>query len=329
VNRRPVRVVIVGAGLMGRWHAATAHRAGAVITHVIDPDARRAGGLARRFRADVSDLSAVQRGRVDVVHVCTPLATHATITRGVLRAGVAALVEKPLARSAAETDALLADAEASGVLLCPVHQFPFQDGAARVLGALERLGAVLHLDAEACSAGGLHRAPGELGDIVADILPHPLSLLAHVVPQPLHTLPWEVTRPGAGEFRATARAGATTIGLLISMGGRPTRNTFRIVGTRGTAHLDLFHGFATVEADGISRTHKIVHPFTHAGATLAAAAANLARRTVRWEPAYPGLRGLVRAMHRAVSTGGPAPITPAEIRDIALTRDRLLAVGPP
>jgi predicted dehydrogenase len=320
-------VAIIGAGLMGRWHAAAAARVGADVTLVIDPDDGRATRLAHRYGATVTDLTAVHGEVVDVAHICSPLATHAAITRRVLSGGVAALVEKPLAATARETDDLLALAESRGIALCPVHQFLFQPGTRRLLGALDRLGTVLHLDYEACSAGGMGQSPAGLAEIVADILPHPLSLARRVVRQPLHTLSWHVARPSAGEFRATAHTVDATIGLLISMGGRPTRNTLRLIGTRGTAHLDLFHGFATFEPGAVSRGRKITRPLTHAAATITGAAANLIRRAVARELAYPGLATLVKEFYEASRGERAVPIAADEIRDVALARDRLLGSG--
>jgi predicted dehydrogenase len=214
------------------------------------------------------------------------------------------------------------------VLLCPVHQFPFQRGARRVLDAPDRLGALLHADYVACSAGGAGRDAGILRAIVDDILPHPLSLLRRLLSQPLHTLSWQVVEGSAGEFRASTHAGQATIGIVISMGGRPTRNTLRVVGTQGTAHLDLFHGFATVEAGATSRAGKILRPFRHAGATLAGATGNLIGRIARFEPAYPGLRELVREFYRAVREGGPPPVTADEVTDVARTRALLAGYRP-
>jgi hypothetical protein len=193
-----------------------------------------------------------------------------------------------------------------------------------VLSALDRLGMVLHLDYETCSAGGVDQPPAGLAEIVADILPHPLSLACRVLRQPLHTLSWQVARPSAGEFRATAHTVHATVGLLISMGGRPTRNALRLIGTRGTAHLDLFHGFATFEPGAVSRARKITRPLTHAAATIAGAAGNLIRRAVAREPAYPGLATLVKEFYDASRGERAVPIAVDEIRDVALARDRLL-----
>jgi predicted dehydrogenase len=311
---------------MGRWHAAAAARAGARIAAVADPDPARAARLAARHGAHVTDLGTLlAAGDVQAAHVCTPLDTHAGIVADLVGAGVAVLVEKPLARDAGETERLVRQARSAKVPLCPVHQFPFQPGAGRILSGLERLGALLHADYVACSAGGGGTAGFD--DVVADILPHPLSLLRRVLPGPLDAWPWRTMRPRAGEFRALAATGGATVSLLVSMSGRPTRNTLRLVGTGGTAHLDLFHGFATVEPAAVSRARKVARPFTHAGATLAAATANLTARMVRREPAYPGLRELIERFYQAVRSGGASPITPEEMLDVARTRD-LLTAGP-
>ena len=42
------------------------------------------------------------------------------------------------------------------------------------------------------------------------------------------------------------------------------------------------------------------------------------QRVARWEPAYPGLRELIRAFYAGVATGGAAPISEAEIRASAV-----------
>lgn len=319
-----LRVAVVGAGLMGRWHAAAAARVGAQVVAVADPDHPRATRLARRHGARVVPLAGLLEDRsIQALHVCTPLETHAAIATAALDAGLPVLVEKPLAPNASTTEALLQLAARRQRPLCPVHQFPFQRGVQRVLAAVPRFGPVLHADYVACTAGaeGRDAAAGEA--IVADILPHPLSLLRSVVPGALADLPWHVARPRAGELRATAAAAGITVSLLISLAGRPTRNSWRLVGTAGTAHVDLFHGFATFESGAVSRGRKIARPFARAVTTLGAAAGNLARRAVARETAYPGLQRLVEAFYAAVRGTAPSPIEAAEIRDVALARDRI------
>jgi len=329
-RRRPVRVAIVGAGLMGRWHARAARHAGANVALVIDADAARASRLAGEHGArqstnvDPASLFSGNVSDVDAVHICTPLETHGALARAAIERGVHVLSEKPFMATAAETAEILSHAESRGVIVCPVHQFLFQSGVRRVLGARQMIGPILHVDAIACSAGATGGRDDERDRVAADVLPHPLSLAAAVLDFRVAELAWTVQRPSPGELRATTVAGSATIALLVSMSGRPTTNMLRVIGAHGTAHADLFHGFAVVEHGRVSRAHKIAHPFALAGGVLGAASTNLARRVLSREPAYPGLRTLVAAFYAAVRGDAPPPISPAETLDVAKARDALV-----
>jgi len=108
------------------------------------------------------------------------------------------------------------------------------------------------------------------------------------------------------------------------MSGRPTMNLLRIIADKGCVHCDLFHGFATIERGTVSRTHKILRPFEASGASMIAAANNLARRLVTSEYAYPGLAELVGQFATAVNEGGSSPISPAETLAVAAARDTIV-----
>ncbi len=325
-SSRSLRAAIVGAGLMGRWHADAVRRIGAKVSAVVDADRRRAAELAKRHPSAeaATELEPVIAGQLaDVVHICTPAETHTVLATQALEAGLHALVEKPLAETAEATSGLLALAESRGLQLCPVHQFLFQPGVLRAGKSLEKIRPLLHLDAMICSAGAEQDAL-ESDRVAADILPHPLSLVARLVSGPIRDGHWQMRHPARGELRADGQIGSVTVSLLISMGGRPTANLLRLIGAGGTIHVDLFHGFAVLEAGAVSRTRKITHPFTLAGGTLVSATGNLLSRAARGESAYPGLRELVHRFYHAVQTGGQPPISSGEILDVAVVRDALL-----
>lgn len=323
----PVRAAIVGAGLMGRWHARAVEHAGGVVVAVIDSDAQRAAALAARHGAQVSPTLriAAKTVTIDVAHVCTPLDTHRALASEAIGLGLHALVEKPLMPAAKDTEQLLQSAAAGALLICPVHQFPFQRGVRRILAALPRIGPVLHLHTVACSAGADGGDAQSRDRVAADILPHPLSLVAAVLDIPLADAGWVTRRSAPGELVATAAAGSATVSILISMAGRPTSNALHVIGANGSAHADLFHGFAVIESGAVSRARKIFHPFALAGATMADAVTNLARRVVTRETAYPGLRELVAAFYAAIRGESKTPIAETRILDIARARDALLA----
>ncbi len=329
VAPRPLRAAVIGAGLMGRWHAHALVRCGGRLRAVVDPHAERARTLASSYPGArvFPDLDALlAEERIEVVHICTPLEPHVELAGKAIAHGCHTLVEKPLAPSASATAELLRLAAERGVLLCPVHQLLFQPGVLRLQREIPRIAPLLHLDSVACSAGARGLGEEERDRVAFDILPHPLSLLARLLPDSLDAIAWQLLRPAAGELRATAAAGGVSLSLLISMHGRPTYNLLRVVGGAGTAHLDLFHGFAVIEPGTVSRTRKLLRPFAFSGRQLAGATDNLLRRALRAEPAYPGLRELVHRFYTAIGENRPAPVSAAETLSVAESQDRLRAL---
>lgn len=326
-SAQPVRAAIVGAGLMGHWHAHALARARGRLIAVADPNASRAQQLARRYRArDFDSLAALlAHDQMDAVHICTPLETHVALARQALAAGAHLIVEKPLAPDTRATEELLDQARACRRLLVPVHQFIFQPGVQQALAQLPRLAPLAHVELTTMTAGGERGDDAARDQLVADILPHALALFQRLMPAGLDRIVWSVQHPMAGELRALGRSGSTSLVINISTHGRPTRNELRVVGAHGSAHADLFHGFVVFEDGRISRADKIARPFSLSARTLFAATTNLTIRALRRDVAYPGLRELIGAFYRAIRDGTPAPIAPAETLAVARARDQLLA----
>ena len=104
-----LQTAIVGAGPMGLWHARYASR-WSRIAYVADPNQERADELARKFPGalPLATLSeCLNRGGIDVVHVCAPVNLHFKLSRQALEAGAHVLVEKPAAETAEQTEGLL------------------------------------------------------------------------------------------------------------------------------------------------------------------------------------------------------------------------------
>lgn len=116
------RIAVVGVGHFGRHHARIlATLPGALLVAVVDIDADRAAAAAAETgAAPETDVSALD-GRVDAVTLAVPTESHHAVALPLLERGVSVLVEKPMARSVAEADALIAAAEASGAVLAVGH----------------------------------------------------------------------------------------------------------------------------------------------------------------------------------------------------------------
>jgi predicted dehydrogenase len=114
-----LRVGIIGGGRIGTKRARLAARAGDRIAAVADPDPDCAAALAAAHGARAfPDAEALLAGSpVDAVVVATPHRALAPAARAALEAGADALVEKPLAMTAAEAAALVGAAERSGRIL--------------------------------------------------------------------------------------------------------------------------------------------------------------------------------------------------------------------
>ena len=326
----PVRAGVVGAGLMGRWHAHAISKAGGRLVGITDLNERAAKRLASRYsqsRPYQSVEALLGGGELEVLHVCSPLETHESVAELALEAGVHLIIEKPLTRTASDAEALFSRAADRGLLVCPVHQFVFQDGVAEAARLLPTIGRVVDLSATLVSAGGEGLTLEEQNQLVADILPHPLSLMRFLLPANYSQLHWSALSPGSGELRATATAAEISLSIFISLNARPPANVVKISGTEGTIHLNLFHGYALVESGATTRLRKVTRPFEYSIKNLLAAAVNLGRRALRREPAYPGLQQLVNSFYRAVRGVGPTPISAQDALAVAQTRDRLIAMA--
>ncbi|MGZ3429966.1 MAG: Gfo/Idh/MocA family protein [Polyangia bacterium] len=119
--------LIVGYGNMGTKHARVMRELGgaAAIWGVIDPSPERrrraeSDNQGCRVFASLDEALAVAEGpRCAVVAAPTPL--HAELVAPLLRAGIPTLIEKPIASTATQAQALMALAEERGTLLMVAH----------------------------------------------------------------------------------------------------------------------------------------------------------------------------------------------------------------
>lgn len=120
-----INIGIIGAGRSG-WelHAQRLQNLeGYRLVAICDATPARLQRVATAFNvktyAQAGSLFA--DASIDVVVVATPNSMHSEHTIGALQAGKHVVVEKPMATSVAEADAMLAEAERAGRLLAPFH----------------------------------------------------------------------------------------------------------------------------------------------------------------------------------------------------------------
>lgn len=149
----PLRVAVVGAGLMGTRRAQIAASAGPTrLVMVADTAPERAEALARQLGCEATCdwQAAVSHPDVDVVVVSAFHNALAVISRAALEQGKHVLCEKPAAMSSAEARELRAVAERAGRCLRIGFNYRFLPALRRAaeMAAEGRIGELIYLRSE-------------------------------------------------------------------------------------------------------------------------------------------------------------------------------------
>jgi myo-inositol 2-dehydrogenase/D-chiro-inositol 1-dehydrogenase len=179
---RRLRVALLGAGLMGRFHASTlATMPEAELVRVVDADRataeRVAGEAGSPFGVDPEQ--ALSDPSVEAVAIASPAASHAELIHRSLAAGKAVFCEKPLALAAEDAVSLEAAVRRSGLPFQIGFQRRFDPGVERLakmaaageLGELEIFRSVTS-DPTGPDIEGMRRAAG----IFHDTLSHDMDM---------------------------------------------------------------------------------------------------------------------------------------------------------
>jgi len=149
-DERPVRVGVIGAGMMGSGHAACVRQSPrGELAAVADVDGERAREVAGRLGASAyqSHRELLNRSEVDAVIVATPDWAHRDLCLEAAAAGKSMLVEKPLAMTVADCDAIIEAAENAGATLMVGHILRFDPRYVAARAAIQSgdLGGVSYL----------------------------------------------------------------------------------------------------------------------------------------------------------------------------------------
>lgn len=127
---KTIRIGIIGCGKVGPFHAAAYQKIkDCELCAVYDVQQDRAEAFARKFgaKAYTSIDAMVKENGLDVVSVCTPHPVHRQAAVEALRCGANIAVEKPLASSLEDCDAILeaaAQQNRVGTAICQRRFFP-------------------------------------------------------------------------------------------------------------------------------------------------------------------------------------------------------------
>lgn len=178
-----LKIAVVGAGYWGpnlvRNFSSTP---GMEVAWVCDLDETRLTDMARKFRVGrvTPNFEEVLRDpSVDAVALATPVATHRALGEAALKAGKHLWVEKPLAATVADADALVTLAKSRGRCLFVDHTFLYTPAVRKIreLIAAGELGDVLYFDSVRVNLGLFQSDT----NVLWDLGPHDLSIASYVL----------------------------------------------------------------------------------------------------------------------------------------------------
>ena len=178
---RELRVGVIGAGYWGPNLVRNFREApGAEVVAVADLDPERLGALHKRFpaiRTTTDHRELLADPGIDAVCVVTPISTHRRLAEEALAAGKHVFVEKPLAATVADAEAIAAAARRAKRTLMVGHTFVYNPAVTTVRAILERgeLGKIEYVDSQRVNLG-LHQFDF---NVLWDLGPHDVSIVLY------------------------------------------------------------------------------------------------------------------------------------------------------
>ncbi len=178
-----VRVGVLGVGSMGRHHARVyAESPNAELVGVSDADEESASEVALEYGTEAMFTEDLLDA-VDAVSVAVPSRFHRDVAMEALEAGVHTLVEKPLATTTTDAEALVEAADAAGAILQVGHIERFNPAVRTVSEFVDDLDLIA---VDARRLGPPVEAGRDVGDgVVLDLMIHDLDILLSLVGSPV------------------------------------------------------------------------------------------------------------------------------------------------
>jgi predicted dehydrogenase len=349
MSNRRFRVALVGCGQIADAHLQQIARIPCAETvAVCDLEPLLARQAAERFNvpAQFTDLSQMLREAApDVLHVTTPVHTHAPIACTALRAGVHVYVEKPLAVDLKEARRIIETAQDCERLVCLGHDQLFDPAWRECTRLVESgiIGDVQHVESHlgyplqgpfgrqvmAERNHWVRRLPGGL---FQNTISHPLyritEFLADASPS-VHAH-WFNRHPGLDiptELRLHLRGKSVTGTLTFTSNARPCRRVTRVLGSEGSIEVDLDTQLCRLD---------LGERFPGAFARLEAplrdllnSIRNLGRNTRRFLRGdfhyFDGMRNLFQRFYSAIEDGKESPVPYNEALRVTALMDAVFA----
>jgi len=275
---KKVRYAVVGSGWISQiaFMPGVAQTGNSELTAIVSGNRENAARLARFYGVEhvfaYQDYDRMLRqGIVDAVYIALPNSLHADYAIRAANAGVHALIEKPLAVSVAECEAMIAAAAKAGVFLMTAYRLHNEPGTLEVLDMIRR-GDIgdprFFTSVFSFQAGvGNHRLkPEHWGGPLQDIGVYCLNAARHVfASEPVEAM--AMTGDGGGDPRfaeveetisASLRFPGGRIAHFIASFGGDGLDMYRVVGSSGEIEVRPGFSFETATELRLSRGGKLM-----------------------------------------------------------------------
>jgi len=177
-----LRVGVIGAGYWGPNLIRNFSNCPLTeLAAICDSDPTRLEGVGRLNRSAVlvGSVDELLSGEIDAVAIATPVSTHFDLASRCLEAGKHVMVEKPLAATASEAQALVTIANRAGRVLMVDHTYLFNNSIRLIKQVVDsgELGELLYVDSVRINLGLFQRDV----NVIWDLAPHDLSIIEYVL----------------------------------------------------------------------------------------------------------------------------------------------------
>jgi UDP-N-acetylglucosamine 3-dehydrogenase len=342
-----LRVGLIGSGFIAKQKHLPAWKKAAKNAQVValcDPNVAQAEELARvygipKVYKDFQQM--LEAERLDAVDICSPPRTHADLAVRSLRAGVHALIEKPMAINTEECDRILDAARESGRKICVAHSDLFYPSflkaremvKAGTIGEFRGMRIFLSTPVDYITSKPDHWAHKLPGGVIGETGPHVIYMtLAFINPiravridarKQLQQFPWSPSE----DYRLDLIGDSASCSVALTYATNRWAVQLDLWGSEGHMKFDLetqtvvVHGRADLKPMtlGLSTVKEVGQML---GDTIGT---SLSYVTGKFENTH---ERLIRDFVDSLRNGSPTPVPPEEGREAVRVMDMLVSQLP-
>jgi predicted dehydrogenase len=245
MSDRSLRIGVAGAGHFGRYHALkVAASSRSKLVGIYDVDAERAKTVGWEAGAPAMGFDALL-GVCDAIVIASPAEVHYDLAIAALQAGKHVLVEKPIASTLEQADAMAAAARERGLVLQVGHLERFSGAYQAMAG---RVGSPLYIEAIRIAP---FKPRGTDVSVILDLMIHDLDLVLALVDSEIESVD-AVGAPIASEHEDIANA------RLRFQNGAVATITASRISPRTERRMRIFGQDFYIAADFSARTLTVI-----------------------------------------------------------------------